>query len=153
MKHSPMQLFQNLCHRTGGLYWRSYCHLSVKIKVGLSWAKIDELGQEHVWRAYIPIFSSIGAKEPPSQWGSSFEPFYLLKSWFLAIFRRNFKALLVGLESSGVSHMNTWPVNCFQKKILHCEKFLKLLRFWATAHFLKSQNWVMQIWYLIIGAS
>ena len=91
---------------------------------------------------------------PPHLAGpSSFEPFYIVKSWFLAIFRCNFKALLVGLVSSGVWHMNTWPVNSLQKKILHSKKILKLLRFWATAHFLKSQNWVMQIWYVIIGAS
>ena len=103
------------CHDKDTLITRhaTVTHLLVKIKVGLSWANFDEIGQEYVWIAYIPIFSSIGAMEPPSQWGSSFEPFYIVKSWFLAIFGRNFKALLVGLVSSGVWHMNTWPVNSF----------------------------------------
>ena len=42
---------------------------------------------------------------------------------------------------------------CISETRRRQQNFFFWLRFWDTGHFLKSQNWTMQIWYLMIGGS
>ena len=41
----------------------------------------------------------------------SFDSFYIVKSWFLAIFRCKIRALPVGLQRSAAYQFNRWPVD------------------------------------------
>ena len=91
--------------------------------------------------AYIPNFSPISPREHSSQWAWSSGQFYIVKQWFLAIFRCQSNIVLGGVRSSGVSQNVKSPVYFTFQKIFPYKIFQNVLRHWVIAHFLKYQNW------------
>ena len=125
MKASQFWLlhYTSLCTKEASVFYRS--------KLGSAWIIRKVWGMVHIyiWIAYIPNFRSIRAKDPASQWRWTFGSFYIVKSWFLVIFRCSFRALSEGLQRSPACQIDHWPVN----------KMFPL-HFWDTGYFMKSEN-------------